>query len=388
MARPTWLTPNLMKLSWVSLLQDAASDMLYPLLPILLNSVFGAPALVVGLVESAAEGTAASIKLVSNRLNRWLSRKSMVVSGYSLAALGKLLIALAVGWPLVLLGRVVDRVGKGLRSAPRDTVLLEGADAAHRGKVIGFHRAADTTGAVIGPALALLLLGVFNNDVRSVLWFVTIPAVLSVAVAFLVKDTGKTKALKPVSAQKPQLPSAAGRLIWVLVAFSLLNFPDALILLHLSQMGWSVTAVVGAYLIFNLAAAALSFPFGALSDRVAPHRIFALGVFCFAAVYLGLGLSQNPAFDAGLLVLYGAFAAANDSVGKSWVSKLVGGHHQLAVQARLQGLSGYAVLFAGLWAGLFWGVSGAVPLLLSGGLALVVAVAILVLGNRSFSSAD
>lgn len=377
--RPGWLTPNLLKLSWVSLLQDAASEMLYPLLPILLNTVFGAPAIIVGAVESAAEGTAAAIKLISGKLNRWLSRKTMVVGGYGLAAVGKVLVAAAVGWPLVMLGRVVDRIGKGLRSAPRDAVMLEGTSPEARGKVFGFHRAADTTGAVIGPALALLLLAIWNNDVRSVLWFAAIPAALSVAVAITVKDRGQSS----VKAAVPPGPVTgnANRLVWVLAAFSLLNFPDALILLHLSQSGWNVTAVVGAYLLYNLSAAVLHFPFGALSDRVAPNKVFAIGVLCFAVVYGGLGLSSNPALDAALMVLYGAFAAANDSVGKSWVSKLAPATEQLNVQSKLQGLTGFAVLAAGLWAGACWGSIGALPLLVSSCLAVMVAFAIWRWGN-------
>jgi len=350
-------------------------------MPILLNTVFGAPAFVIGLVESLAEGTAAGVKLLSSRLNRWASRKSMVVAGYSLAAVGKFIIALALVWPLVLLGRVVDRIGKGLRSAPRDAVMLDGTNPADRGKIVGFHRAADTFGAVLGPALALLLLSLFAGDIRSVLWIALIPAVLSALVTLMVRDSGHMKV--SVAQVGGDVPTGVNRLIWVIGLFSLLNFPDALILLHLSQSGWSVTSVVGAYLLFNVSAALLSFPFGALSDRFKPSAIYAFGLLCFSVCYLGLAYSSNFALDAIFVVVYGGFAAANETVGKSWVSKLAPASGQLKAQSRLQGFTGFSVLAAGLWAGACWGATGVLPLLISGGLGLLVALFIWRRGDLS-----
>jgi MFS family permease len=383
-ARPIWLTRNLFAISWVSLLQDAASEMLYPIMPIFLNTVLGAPAAVVGAIEGFAEGAMAITKLSSAWMNRWLPRKLMVFLGYGGAALGKLIIALAGIWPLVMVGRVVDRLGKGMRSAARDAILVQGIDKAHRGRVIGFHRTADTTGAVIGPILALLLLAAFDGNIRQVLWVAVIPAVLSVVAVLFIKDQEpKTKRraklakadITPENTQK--LSPKLTRLIWILSIFALVNFPDALLLLHLSQEGWAVTEVVGAYLIFNIAYAALNFPFGVLADRLKPQHVYAVGLVCFSIAYLGLGLTNNHVLAVGLIVVYGGFAAANDVVGKSWVSKLAADHQQLTVQSRLQGLGGLGILVAGIWAGLTWSLGagfGIVPLLFSGALGLVAAV--------------
>ena len=382
--RPIWLTRNLFAISWVSLLQDAASEMLYPIMPIFLNTVLGAPAAVVGAIEGFAEGAMAITKLSSAWMNRWLPRKLMVFLGYGGAALGKLIIALAGIWPLVMVGRVVDRLGKGMRSAARDAILVQGIDKAHRGRVIGFHRTADTTGAVIGPILALLLLAAFDGNIRQVLWVAVIPAVLSVVAVLFIKDQEpKTKRraklakadITPENTQK--LSPKLTRLIWILSIFALVNFPDALLLLHLSQEGWAVTEVVGAYLIFNIAYAALNFPFGVLADRLKPQHVYAVGLVCFSIAYLGLGLTNNHVLAVGLIVVYGGFAAANDVVGKSWVSKLAADHQQLTVQSRLQGLGGLGILVAGIWAGLTWSLGagfGIVPLVISGALGLVAAV--------------
>lgn len=382
--RPAWLTRNLFAISWVSLLQDAASEMLYPIMPVFLNTVLGAPAAVVGAIEGLAEGAMAITKLSSAWMNRWLPRKLMVFLGYGGAALGKLIIALAGVWPFVMVGRVVDRLGKGMRSAARDAILVQGIDKTHRGRVIGFHRTADTTGAVIGPILALLLLAAFNGNIRDVLWVAVIPAVLSVVAVLFIKDQEpetKRRAklakadITPENTQK--LSPKLTRLIWILSIFALVNFPDALLLLHLSQEGWAVTEVVGAYLIFNIAYAALNFPFGVLADRLKPQHVYAVGLVCFSIAYFGLGLTNNHVMAVALIVVYGGFAAANDVVGKSWVSKLAADHQQLTVQSRLQGLGGLGILVAGIWAGLTWSLGagfGVVPLMISGAFGLVAAV--------------
>ncbi len=401
-----------MTLSWVSLLQDAASEMLYPLLPVLLNTVLGAPAAVIGMIEGAAEGAAAFTKLISSWINRFVPRKVMVLAGYAAAALGKVLVAAAAIWPIVLVGRVVDRLGKGVRSASRDAILLHSADKSDRGKVVGFHRMADTTGAVVGPLLALGLLALFDSDIRPVLWFAVIPGVLSTLTVLFVKDRDEVwqahrerrRTSKLISSQlrdpllKQQkaeilatelekksvekLSPRARSAITMIVVFSLLNFPDALLLLHLNQIGLSVTSVVGVYLLFNISNAAMSLPAGILSDRFRPNQIYALGLVLFAIAYGGMALTRDQTASTILFVIYGAYAAVQETVGKSWVSKLAPERRQLWAQSVLQGLSGFSVLIAGLWAGLVWLASagglgegaGSLALAISGAGALVAAV--------------
>jgi MFS family permease len=381
--RPVWLTRNLLAISWVSLLQDAASEMLYPIMPIFLNTVLGAPAAVVGAIEGFAEGAMSITKLSSAWMNRWIPRKVMVFLGYGGAALGKLIIALAGVWPVVMLGRVTDRLGKGMRSAARDAILVQGIDKAHRGRVIGFHRTADTTGAVIGPILALVLLAAFNGNIRDVLWVAVIPAVLSTVAVLFIKDQDpaskrmvKIAKAATTSDNTQELAPSLKRLIWLLSFFALANFPDALLLLHLSQEGWAIGEVVGAYLIFNIAYASLNFPFGLLADRMKPQQVYAVGLICFAIAYAGLALTNDHVLAVVLIVIYGGFASASDVVGKSWVSKLAADHQQLTVQSRLQGLGGFGILLAGIWAGSLWSLGagfGTVPLLISGTFGLIAA---------------
>ena len=373
-------------LSGVSLLQDSASEMLYPVLPIFLTVTLGAPAAVVGLVEGVAEGAAALTKLLAGRLSDRFSRKPLIAVGYGLAALGKLLVALAFGWPLVLAGRCVDRLGKGVRGAPRDALLMVGADPAARGRIFGFHRAADTAGAVIGPAVGLGLYELLHHHLRPLLVVAVVPAVLSVLLVAAVRDDGRpaTRARRTglEIASPDVLPPELRKLIGVLALFSLVNFPDALLLLRAHELGLSTGAVIGAYIVYNAVYAAASYPAGALSDRWPRHRVFAAGLAFFAVGYVGLGLIRAPELVFVLLPLYGGFAACTDGVGKAWVASLAPADRQGGAQGLYQALTGGAVLIAGVWAGLSWHGTGRFPLLVAGSVGAVMAVGLLLFGAR------
>jgi MFS family permease len=376
-ARP-WLTPNLKVLSGVSLLQDAASELLYPVMPIFLTVTLGAPPSVVGAVEGFAEGVAAVTKLLAGRVADRMARKPLIAVGYGLAAVGKLLVAVATVWPVVLLGRGVDRVGKGIRGAPRDALLMVDADPAARGRVFGFHRAADTLGAVVGPALGLGLFWLLGHRIRPLLLVAVVPALLSVLLVGLVREGGE---VKPAHHTAGPLPAGVKRLVLVLGLFSLVNFPDALLLLRAHDLGLSTTAVIAAYLVYNLVYAGLAYPAGALSDRLPRHLVYATGLLFFALGYLGLGLISNRWLVFLILPLYGGFAAFTDGVGKAWVSSVAPKELQGSAQGLFQGVTGGAILLAGLWAGFAWGHAGRLPLLVSGAVGLVTAGLLAVRGK-------
>ncbi|MCW2622128.1 MAG: Multidrug resistance protein MdtH, partial [Frankiales bacterium] len=381
-----WLTPNVRTLSGVSFLQDAASEMLYPVMPIFLTATLGAPVAVVGLVEGLAEGVAAATKLLAGRLGDTRARRPLIAVGYGLAAVGKVLIALAVVWPLVLAGRCVDRVGKGVRGAPRDALLMDGADPAARGRIFGVHRAADTAGAVVGPALGLLLYELLDHRIRPLLVIAVVPAVLSVLLIRAVREQPRP-AVRGRSARSPiaaptALPPRLRSLVLLLGLFGLVNFPDALLLLRASELGLSLGGVIGAYILYNAVYALASYPAGALSDRVPRHLVFAAGLAFFAVGYLGLGLADSPGWVFVLLPLYGGFAACTDGVGKAWISALAPAERQSGAQGLYQAATGGAILVAGLWAGLAWHGDGRLPLAISGLTAAVLAVTLVAVGDR------
>lgn len=383
---PAWLTPNLRVLCGVSFLADTASELVYPILPIFLTGVLGAPAAVVGAVEGLAEAAAAVTKILAGRLGDRFRRRPLIALGYGLAAVGKVLVAVAVSWPIVLAGRCVDRFGKGVRGAPRDALLMVDADPAAKGRIFGVHRAADTAGAVLGPAIGLVLYELLDHRMRPLLLIAVVPAIAAVVLIAAVREKPAAPATsapesRPMRVAAGPLPTRLKSVITLLTLFSLVNFPDSLLLLRAHQLGLSVAGVIGAYILYNLAYALLAYPAGAVSDRLPRHLVFAAGLACFAIGYLGLGLASGPAWVFVVLPLYGGFAAATDGVGKAWIADLAPAARQSTAQGLYQGLSGGAILIAGLWAGLAWHGDGRIPLLISGGVGLALA-AVLVLGGR------
>ena len=386
----TWLTRNVRVLSAVSFLQDAASELLYPLLPIYLTSVLGAPAAVVGAVEGAAEGAASLTKLAAGPLGDRFARRPLIATGYGMAALGKVMVAAAAAWPGVLAGRVVDRLGKGIRGAPRDALLVVDIDAAARGRVFGFHRAMDTLGAVVGPLLGLAGYELFDHQIPPLLWVAVVPAVLSVALVFLVRETRRVlprAERRAVFARVGELPGRYWRVTTALVLFGLVNFPDALLLLRLNEIGFSVVEVILAYVTYNAVYAVVSYPAGLLADRIPRPAVFGVGLVFFAIGYTGLGLTTDTVTAWLLIGVYGLFTGCTDGVGKAWISSLVGSELQASAQGVFQGVSGFAVLAAGLWAGFLWGADGRLPLLISGIVGAVFAVGLLVIGLCGYRTA-
>ena len=383
----TWLTRNVRVLSAVSFLQDAASELLYPLLPIYLTVVLGAPPAVVGAIEGAAEGAASITKLAVGPLGDRYAKRPLIATGYGLAALGKVIVAVAGAWPGVLAGRVVDRLGKGIRGAPRDALLVEDVESGERGRVFGFHRTMDTLGAVVGPLLGLVGYELLDHQIAPLLYIAIVPAVLSVLLIFLVREkprTGPRPPRQPIFSGFRDLPRRFWRVTAVVVGFGLVNFPDALLLLRLNEIGFGVVEVILAYVTYNLVYALGSYPAGLLADRLPRSAVFGIGLVFFAIGYIGLGLTTDRLTAWLLLGSYGLFAACTDGVGKAWISSMVGTERQATAQGVFQGFSGVAILIAGVWAGLFWGADGRLPLLVSG--AVGACFAALLLGRWALRS--
>jgi len=347
--------------------------------------VLGAPVAVLGTIEGLADGiSAVTAPFAGRAADRW-GRRPMIATGYGLASVGKLLVALATAWPVVMVARCVDRLGKGVRDAPRDALIADGVARSQRGRAFGFHRMMDTVGAALGPMIGLGAYELLHHRIRPLLWLAIIPAVMSAALVVFVREPRRVRSARGAPATPPSpldvgarkvetLPVAFRRVVVVLFAFSLFNFPDALLLLRLHDIGFSVAATILVYATYNVVHAAASFPAGALSDRLSRARVYAVGLVFFAVGYVGLGLTTNHALAWLILVLYGLFAACTDGVGKAWTSSLVAPMLQGRAQGVYQGATGLAVVVAGVWAGLAWGANGTVPLLVSGSVASAFAV--------------
>ena len=368
-----WLSKNLVVLTLVSLTQDAASDLLYPLLPLLLVGVIGAAPLALGILEGCAEAAAGLTTLYAGRFSDNVRRKPFVVAGYTLAGLGKVFVVLATTWPLVFFGRVTDRIGKGMRSSPRDALINDSVDTKDLGKAFGFHRAGDNLGAVIGPALALIGLFLLNDDVRAVARWALIPAVLSGLLTFLVKDTFVKQPKKEVKAASTyKLPAGLKLRISTLVAIQLTNIPDALLLLQLHQIGFSAKGVVASYMLFSAVSALLAYPAGAFSDKLNPRIVYAIGLLFFSCGYITLGLTRNHILAVIAIVLYGVFPALTDGVGKAWIASMSPPEHRGRIQGVYQSSMNFAILGAGIWGGAAWTSNGIQwPLVIAGVGALI-----------------
>jgi len=381
-----WVTRNLIVLSLVSLTQDAASDLMYPLMPLFLTGVLAAPAIVLGIVEGAAELTAGVSKYFAGKASDRIGSKVLITTGYAFAGIGKLLVASAVVWPMVLFGRMIDRVGKGIRSAPRDALITKSVEPSHYARAFGFHRSADTFGAVIGPIIALVGLAVLDNNIRAVMWWAVIPAVLSVIFTFFVKDVKIKESKETVSGAKEKLDPLP-RPFWVavipFVIFALTNLPDTLLLLRLSQIGTSMTNVVLAYIGFNLVYTFAAYPAGIIADRLSATTVYAIGLAAFAITFIAIGQLDKPSPAMYIAVaLYGFFPALTDGIGKAVVSHTVPKSMHGRAQGVFQSLSGGSILIAGIWAGLLWSRGsghGSLPMTIAGGLAGIGAITLLIL---------
>lgn len=347
-----WLTRNLIVITLISLAQDAASELIYPLLPILVAGAVGAAPLALGVIEGAAEFAAGFTKLYSGKFSDRLGRKPFVVGGYSLTGFGKALTVLTFTWPGIFAGRVIDRIGKGMRGAPRDALIHDGVEDKDLGKAFGFHRAGDNFGAVIGPLLALILLSIFNNDVRAVAKWALIPAMLSALLTLFIKD--QKGRVSKTNFNKAPLSKKLQKTIWILVAIQVSNIPDALLLLRLHQIGFSTRGVVIGYALYMFIAMLIAFPAGRLADRLHPQSIYLIGLICFSFAYLLLGSTQSHTVALIALGVYGLFPALTDGVGKAWIGRLSTSENRGYAQGSFQARMNFAVLAAGIWGGAIW----------------------------------
>lgn len=380
----SWLTRNVVVISLVSLMQDAASEIMYPLMPLFLTGVLAAPAIVLGVVEGSAELAMGVSKYWAGRASDKYGRKTFISTGYGLAGIGKIVVAASVFWPTVLVGRVIDRVGKGIRSTPRDALLTNSVEPSHYARVYGFHRSADTLGAVFGPIIALIGLSMLH-DVRSVMWWAVIPAALSLGLTFLIKD-GKPAPEVVAEIHSAPMPRSFWTAVWPFIAVALTNLPDTMLLLRLSQIHMSTTHVVLAYVAFNTVYTLAAYPAGVIADKFSPHTVYAFGLVAFAITYITLGQLSSPSpVVYAVVALYGFFPALTDGVGKAVVSHTIPKILHGRGQGIFQSLNGGAILIAGIWGGLLWSTgsgSGSVPLTIAGIGAAVAAIGMLAVARH------
>ncbi|MGH9419724.1 MAG: MFS transporter [Thermoanaerobaculia bacterium] len=323
----TRLKPQVRLLALVSLLNDSASEMIYPLLPVFLTSVLGATPVTIGIIEGAADGLASILKLIAGTISdRMPRRKPFVVGGYALAAASRALIAVAGRWPTVLTARLIDRTGKGIRSAPRDAIIADVTPAEDRGRAFGFQRALDHTGAVAGPLMALFFLNVIHVPMRTLFMIAVVPGAMGVAmlVFFLKEEPHARKHPSNSATQQPSnLPSSFWPAIIAIGLFSLANSSDAFLILQAHAAGVSTAMLPALWAAHHVIKSLFSTRAGALSDRIDRRFLLISGWASYAIIYAVFPFAHSLTFFVVLFVLYAIPGTLSEGAERAWISDLV-----------------------------------------------------------------
>ena len=316
---------NVVALSAVSFLTDVSSEMIYPLLPLFLSVVLRASATAIGVIEGAAESTAALLKLASgvwsDRVRR---RKPLVVAGYALASVARPLVAIAQSAGQVLAIRVSDRVGKGLRTSPRDALIADSVHPSIRGRAFGFQRAADHAGAVVGPLIAFFIMRAEHVPFRRVFWLAAIPGLLAVLVlVFAVRDVPRRRPLASPAGSRDRLGGRFWAFLGVLFLFTLGNSSDAFLLLRAAQLGVPAALAPILWAMLHVVKSSSSTPGGALSDRIGRKPLIIGGWAVYGVVYLLFGRATQAWHAWALFAVYGVYFGLTEGVQKALVADVV-----------------------------------------------------------------
>ena len=356
------LSGNVLLLGIVSFFNDAASEMIYPLLPVFLATVLGAGPAVLGVIEGIAESTASFLKLasgfISDRVHR---RKNWVVGGYILSNAARPLIGLTTIWAGVLALRFVDRIGKGVRTSPRDALIAESTPLEHRGKAFGFHRAADHAGAVVGPLLAALMIAFFQFDLKTVFILSVIPGLLAVAVLSAgVKETPMEA--RPAARHEPlkirrawrEMPQTLRRFAMILFLFTLGNSTDAFLLLKAQQLGVSVALIPVLWTALHIVKMGSSLPGGIASDRWGRKGVIVTGWIIYALTYAGFAIADSTWQAWALFMVYGLYFGLTEGAEKALIADLAPAHLRGSAFGLYHLMIGIGALPASLLFGWVW----------------------------------
>ena len=357
-----YITRTVWVLSLISLFTDTASEMLYPVMPVFLQSI-GFSVVLIGVLEGIAEATAGLCKGYFGKLSDNSGKRAPFIQlGYTLSALSKPMMVLFVYPAWIFFVRTLDRFGKGVRTGARDAMLSDEATPETKGKVFGLHRSMDTLGAVFGPAIALVFLYFRPNDYKTLFLIAFLPGLAAVLTTLFLKD----KKQNHRSASKVRTPFFSFLKYWKdspilyrkvvigLLVFALFNSSDMLLLLRVKQSGLNDTHVIGLYIFYNLIYALSSLPMGMLADKFSLKKIFTFGLILFAAVYAGMALSTNIYVYLSLFFLYGLYAAATEGISKAWISNITYKKDTATAIGSFAGFQSIAAMIASSLAGAIW----------------------------------
>lgn len=369
-------SPNVFYTGIVSFLTDTATKMVYSVMPMFLMSI-GASKTSLSLIEGIAESTASLLKAFSGYWSDKIGKnKPFMLIGYGLSALIMPLYAFVVTPFNVLVLRFIERVGKGIRTAPRDSLVAGSAEKSETGKSFGLHKAMDNSGAILGPLLAFLVLSIRPNDFRFIFLLAGIPGILGIFVLVLrIKEAKKNKENLLQKFRFNDFPKRFYLFLGIIFIFTLGNSTDALLIVKASEVGIKVTFIPLVYLISSVVSVLLAIPLGSLSDKFGREKLLIVGFLVYAVVYFGFGSTGNVFTIAGLFALYGVYSASTDGIQKALVSDLVDKNKKGTGMGLYNALLGITLLPASLIAGLLYDrVNSSIPFYFGAATAVLSAV--------------
>ncbi len=355
------ITKTVWILSFVSLFTDMASEMLYPIMPLYLKSI-GFSIVLIGILEGVVEATAGLSKGYFGKLSDTTNKRMPFIQlGYTLSAVAKPLMAFFIAPAWVFFVRIIERVGKGIRTGARDAALSDEATAITKGKVFGFHRSMDTIGAVLGPFFALIYLKFYPANYKTLFIIAFAPGLLAIFCSFLIKDK---KTLHKISNKKISFfsfvqywkhsPVMYKKLVLGLLIFTLFNSSDIFLLLKIKDAGQSDRNVISVYIFYNLVYVLFAYPLGILADKIGLKKVFVFGLFLFVLVYVGIGVAKFSQQFYIIFFLYGVYAAATEGVSKAWISNISAKEDTATAIGTFTAFQSLCTMLASSFAGVVW----------------------------------
>lgn len=374
-------------MGFVSLFTDVSSEMIYPLLPIFLAAVLGAGPAFIGIIEGIAESTASILKLFSG----WLSdkigkRKALILIGYSLSTISRPLVAVASSWLHVLFIRFSDRVGKGIRTAPRDALIADSTPPSIRGRAFGFHRAMDHAGAVIGPLIASILLFAFTQDYRTIFYLAAIPGVLAIIlpiffvreVAPPVMESHTIKSPLPFG-ERVGVDKNFKRFLAVIIVFTLGNSSDAFLILRANELGVASAQIPLLWLVLHIVKMLSSIPGGAISDRIDRRYVIIAGWFVYSAIYFAFAFAAESYHAWLLFAIYGIYFGLTEGTERAFVSDMVSSKERGYAYGLYHFAVGISLLPASVLMGIIYQGLGAKAAFSFGAILSIIAAVLLII---------
>jgi len=376
---------NIVFLGLISFFADLSTEMVYPLIPLYLVSSFGATPALVGVIEGIAESLASLLKVFSGYLtDRFRKKKALAFSGYAAGLLYKFALLFAGSWAGILGARVIDRIGKGIRTAPRDVLVSESADKDSMGKAFGLHKALDMSGAALGLLVLYFIIRTANGiyDYKRLFLLSAIPAVLGLCMFIFVKQNKQTQESKTREPFWKNVKKIDGQLklyLLVVFLFTLGNSSNTFIILKAKASGFNDVNVILLYFVYNLTASLLSMPLGKLSDKIGRKNLLVPGYIAFALCYLGFAFAATPPIMITVFVLYGIYTAMITGVERAFVAEISPAELKGTMLGLHSTIAGIALLPASIVAGLLWNSFGsAVPFIFGASLSLLAALLLMV----------